>query len=232
MMNFKKIYYVKKNKLSKWLAMKFSGNIAGTPMQLMLKTLTANQMLPKRLVALELFGFIGTSVTMDYEYLADYIEMWEIDPYYAKQAAKNIPKAKVVCGDSIKSIKDGGLFRNDYNFIVIDPNVFMSNYDSYESIAVFNHALKYMAEEAVIFVGFVYNASKYIEKYGGIEDQLNKWLKARKDFFEIENVINGRGIDYLRGFEGIIKTNNINLVFSQFISRNDYAGFGVFVLKK
>ena len=171
---------------------------------------------------------------MDYAHLTDYLELWELNPVYAKAAKKNIPNANVVCGDSIQALKEGKLHKKEYNFIVIDPNS-MSSFDdgSYESFGVFPHSLNYIANEAVIFVTIYSDIEKYANFYGTTVAQLDqKWISSRKQFFEIENVINGRGIDYLKGFENIIKEKNIDVVHSQFINRNDYVGFGVFVLKK
>lgn len=136
-MNIKTLIYVKKQKVSRYLALKLARNRSFTAMQLMLKTLRTNKMLPDKLIALDLFGFIGTTTTMDYAHLANYLELWEIDPYYAKEA-KNLPNAKVVCGDSINAVKTGQLLRKEYNFIVIDANVSSAFADgSYESLACF-----------------------------------------------------------------------------------------------
>lgn len=233
-MNLHQFLYVRKQKLSRYLASKLARNRTFTAMQLLLKTLKTNKMLPEKLVALELFGFIGTSTTMDYAHLAEYIEIWEFHPYYAKHAQKNIPGAKVICGDSIKAIKEGGVLRRDYNFIVIDPNGASAfNDGSYESFGVFEPALRYIAGEAVLFVTIYTDLLKIAELYGNDEASIDKeWIKARKEFFGMENVLNGRGIDYLKGFEKIILKNNIQLVHSQFLNRNDYVGFGVFVLRK
>ncbi len=230
-MIIKKLIYVRKSQFSKWLLSRIFKKRVGTAMQTMLQTLSANHMLPKNLIALELFGFIGTNATMDYAHLADYIEMWEIDPFFAKEAQKYIPKARVICGDSIKAISNGGLLRKDYNFIVIDPNVFMHNYVSFESFGIFGHALKYVAKDTVIFVNIFNNVEEYIKKYGANE-RIEDWIKARKEFFAIDNVVSARGIDYLKGFEKIIKAEKLDIVYSNFISRNEYVGFGVFVLKK
>ena len=233
-MDIRSFLYVKKQKLSRYLSLKLSRNRTFTAMQLMLKTLETNQMLPQKLIALELFGFIGTSTTMDYQDLAEYIEMWELNPYYAAEAKKNIPKATVVCGDSIKTIKEGEVLRKDYNFIVIDPNS-ASTFDdgSYESFGVFNHTLKYIADEAVIFVTIYSNLKKYASLYGNsVKDLDPKWINARKEFFQMENVIDGRGIDYLKAFDKIIIDNKMNVIFSQFLNRNECVGFGVFVIKK
>jgi|688.fasta_scaffold62390_4 hypothetical protein len=233
-MNIKLYLYVKKQKLSRYLALKLARNRSFSAMQLMLKTLRTNKMLPEKLIALDLFGFIGTTTTMDYAPLTEYLEMWEIDPYYAKEAKKNLPNANVVCGDSINAIKTGQLHRKEYNFIVIDANASSSFSDgSYESFGVFPHALNYIAQEAVIFVTIFSDLREITNLYGGSIEQLDpNWIKARKDFYQVENVIDARGIDYLKGFELIIKEKNIDLIHSQFINRNDSVGFGVFVVKK
>jgi hypothetical protein len=233
-MNLKLFIYVKKQKLSRYLALKLARNRAFSATQLMIKTLRTNKMLPEKLIALDLFGFIGTTTTMDYQHLAEYIEMWEIDPYYAKEAKKNIPKAHVVCGDSIKAVKEGNLLRKDYNFMVIDANVSSSfNDGSYESFGVFPHALNYLADKAVIFVTIFSNLKEYLNLYGDNIDKIDKnWIQARKNFYKMENVIDARGIDYLKGFEDIILQKNLKLEYSNFINRNDYVGFGVFVVSK
>lgn len=230
-MKLKNFFYIKKEILSRKLALAFSRTRALTPLQLILKTLKCNNFLPERLVALELFGFIGTSTTLDYAQLTDYLEIWELNADFAKVAQKNIPQAKVICGNSVDAIKTGKVLRKDYNFIVIDTNS-SSAYDdgSYESFSVFPNALNYIADNAVIIVTIYTELNNYTKHY---KRELNQnWIKARKDFFELENVINARGIDYLKGFEKQIILKNINIVQSQFFSRNDSVGFGVFVLKK
>jgi hypothetical protein len=234
-MNVKNFIYVKKQKVSRYLALKLSRNRSFTAMQLMLKTLKCNGMLPEKLIAIDLFGFVGTTTTMDYSDLAEHLELWEIDPYYAKEAQKNLPNAKVICGDSINAVKTGRVLRKDYNFIVIDANVSSAFADgSYESFGVFPNVLKYTANQAVIFVTIFSNVNEYIKLHlGGSTQQLDQnWLSARKDFFQLENVIDAKGIDYLKAFEKIINDQNHDLVYSQFISRNDCVGFGVFVVKK
>jgi len=191
-------------------------------------------MLPEKLIALDLFAFVGTTTAMDYAHLTEHLEMWEINPYYAKEAKRNLPNAQVVCGDSINAIKTGLLRRKEYNFIVIDANV-KSAFDdgSYESFGVFPYALNYIAKEAVIFVTIFTNLKETIKLYGGSLEHIDKdWIKARKDFFQIDNVIDGRGIDYLKAFERVIAKKNIALIHSQFINRNDSIGFGVFVVIK
>jgi hypothetical protein len=233
-MNIKLFVYVKKQKLSRYLALKLSRNRAFSAMQLMLKTLQTNKMLPDKLVALDLFGFVGTTTTMDYADLAEYLEMWEIDPYYAKEAKKNIPKAEVICGDSINAVKTGKLLRKNYNFIVLDANASSPfNDGSYECVGFFEHTLNYLADQTVIFVTIFSDLGKYLNLYGRALENVDKnWIQARKDFFQLDNVIDARGIDYLNAYEKIIRQRNLELVYSQYINRNDYVGFGVFVVKK
>jgi len=233
-MNIKNFIYVKKQKISRYLALKLTRNRSFSAMQLMLKTLRTNKMLPEKLIALDLFAFVGTTTTMDYAPLTEYLEMWEIDPYYAKEAQGNLPNAQVVCGDSIHAVKNGLLRRKEYNFIVIDANVQSAFSDgSYESFGVFPYALNYVANEAVIFATIFSDVNECLKQYGGTMEQVDKkWIQARKDFFQLENVIDGRGIDYLKPFEKLIAEKNLELVHSQFINRNDCVGFGVFVVRK
>jgi len=233
-MNIRNFIYVKKQKLTRFLALNLSRNRSFSAMQLMIKTLRTNKMLPEKIVALDLFGFVGTTTTLDYAHLAEYIEMWEIDPYYAKEAKRNVPKAQVICGDSIAAVKTGKLLRKDYNLIVVDANATSAFSDgSYESFGVFSHVLNYIAKEAVIFVTIFSDLKEYAKHYLGNEQALDRnWVNARKEFFGIDNVLDGRGVDYLKRFESIIKEKNIELVHSQFINRNDLIGFGVFVVNK
>ncbi len=89
------------------------------------------------------------------------------------------------------------------------------------------------AKEAVIFVTIFTNLKETVKLYGGSLEELDKdWIKARKDFFQLDNVIDGRGIDYLKAFERVIAEKNLALIHSQFINRNDSIGFGVFVVSK
>jgi hypothetical protein len=229
-MKLKNYIYVKKEKFSRFLALKFSRNRSFTAMQFVLKTLQANKMLPEKLFALELFGFIGTSVAMDYQHLAEYLELWELNPGYAREAQKNIPMANVVCGNSIKAIKEGQLQRKEYNFIVIDPNSNEFDDGSFESFSVFEPALKHLANEAVIVVT-IYNNLKNFSKLYNSEIDPN-WISARKAFYSMDNVLDARGIDYLTSFENLIRKNNMKVEFSQFLSRNECVGFGIFVIKK
>ena len=233
-MNIKLFVYVKKKKLSRYLALKLSRNRAFSAMQLMLKTLQTNKMLPDKLIALDLFGFVGTTTTMDYAHLAEYLEMWEIDPYYAKEAKKNIPKAEVICGDSINAVKTGKLLRKNYNFIVLDANASSPfNDGSYECFGFFEHTLNYIADQTVIFVTIFSDLGKYLNLYGRALENVDKnWIQARKDFFQLDNVIDARGIDYLNAYERVIRQRNLEILYSQYINRNDYVGFGVFVVKK
>ena len=91
-----------------------------TSMDMVILTLKVYNIFPKPLIALDLFGMYGLWVTVDYAPYCDYLEMWEINPKYAKFAHRFLPKAVVNVGDSIKVVKAGQLQRRDYNFIVID----------------------------------------------------------------------------------------------------------------
>ena len=110
-------------------------------------TLQANRQLPERIVALEVFGFVGTGTSLDYAHLADYLELWEIDPYYARRAQAINPRAKVMCGDSIEALNQGKVLRRDYNLVVIDPSPPSFRSRTFESFPVFANALNYTADD-------------------------------------------------------------------------------------
>ncbi|MBN8702787.1 MAG: hypothetical protein J0M08_06965 [Bacteroidetes bacterium] len=233
-MSLKKYLYTKRQLFSRFFALKLSRERAFTALQLIIKTLQSNKYLPEKIIALEVFGFIGTSTSLDYAELTDYLELWEIDPYYAKQAQKINPNAKVICGDSVEAIANGKLLRDDYNFLVIDSNISSAlNDGSYESFGVFENSLKYLAKKSVVIVTIYNNLEAFAKLYNTSVNQLDaNWITARKTFYGLDNVINARGTDYLISFEKIIAKNNFQLIQSQFISRNNCVGFGVFVLDK
>jgi hypothetical protein len=233
-MEFKNFIYVKKQQLSRYLALKLSRNRAFTALQLVIKTLRSNHYLPKNIIALEVFGFIGTSTALDYADLTDYLEMWELDPYFAKKAQKLNPRAKVMCGDSMEALAQGKVLRRDYNFIVIDANISSASDSScYESFGVFENSLNYLANEAIVIVTIYNNLEAFAANYNTTTDKLDPaWLKARKSFYQIDNVLTEKGINYLPAFEKILERKNFKVIYNNFISRNDSVGFGVFVVNK
>lgn len=232
-MSFQKFKYVTKQRLSRYLSSRFANNRSFTVLQTVIKTLKANHLLPETLIALEVFGFIGTSTSLDYAHLTEYLELWEYDPYYAKYAQKINPRATVMCGDSIAALAKGKVRRKDYNFVVIDPNIASGSESSgYESFTCFENALKYTADKAIVIVTIYNDLNAFASYYNTTADKLDaNWMKARREFYGLENVVNAPGTDYLKAFEQIIKRNNKQIRYSQFFSRNDSVGFGVFAIE-
>lgn len=233
-MSFRKFKYIQKQRLSRYLSGLFSNNRSFTALQTVIKTLRSNHLLPEKLIALEVFGFIGTSTSLDYAPFTEYLELWEYDPYYARYAQKINPKARVMCGDSINALAEGKVFRKDYNFIVIDPNIASGTESSgYESFTCFENALRYTSDQAVIIVTIYNDLRAFASYYNTIAEELDpSWITARKAFYGLQNVIDAPATDYLLAFEKIIQKNGYAMRYSQFISRNDSVGFGVFAIRR
>ena len=228
-MSLKKWIYIKKQQLNRFLAVNLGRQRTQSTLQIIIKTLKANNYLPDKLIALEVFGFIGTSTAQDYIHLTAYFEIWELDPYYAKWAKKLNKSAIIMNGDSVEALKKGYMKRNDYNFVVIDPNIYTGN--SFESFDVFENTLKYIDRENCIIIVTIYNNIQILaDMYCTKLQDFDPWLKARSAFFNMNNVINARGDDYLDAFSKIIIQNKLEVISCSFLSRNDAVGFGVFVI--
>lgn len=122
-----------------------------TPLEQVFLDLKSELLLPQKIIALELFGRCGLSTTKDYYHLTDYLELYEIDPIYAKFAGIFFKKAKVITADSIEIVKKGRLLRNDYNLVVIDnPDIPLYNENKYcEHFDLFPYLLDKVANDVI-----------------------------------------------------------------------------------
>ena len=80
------------------------GDRLKTAMQVQIDTLKFYDYLPRRIVAVELFGMHGLWITKDYAPQCAYLEFYEINHVYAMFAKKFIRNATVVEGDSIRAV--------------------------------------------------------------------------------------------------------------------------------
>jgi hypothetical protein len=205
-----------------------------TPMDMVILTLKAYNILPKPLIALDLFGGHGLLVTADYVPYCDYFEMWEIIPLYAKFAKRFLPKAVVNVGDSIKAVKEGKLLRRDYNFIVIDnpQGIFNEATEYCEYFDLFPEIFNYIDVKKTFFVT---NASldveEYIKTHPYFSAQLDKWLKKRKEFYNMD----AKKI-YPEQLEKILRDKfknwGVKVKKYFFIPRTSVAGFQVIEVEK
>ena len=88
------------------------------PMCEILAELERRKVNPADLNALEVFGYTGEMHVMDYAPIVSTLEAWEIEPRYAEQLTRNIPKAEVKVVDSYEEIRNTP---RKYSFIVVDP---------------------------------------------------------------------------------------------------------------
>lgn len=156
-----------------------------TPMDIVVLTLQIHKLLPKPLIALDLFGMHGLWVTCDYAHLCDYLELWEIEPIYAKFARKFIPKAVVKIGDSIKAVKEKRLLRENYNFIVIDNPIWSPYGPGYcEHFDLFPDVFSYLGKSGVLVINVILDIGLYTSALS--KKQIpQKWIDRRKEFYGI-----------------------------------------------
>lgn len=197
-----------------------------TPMDMVILDLQVHQLLPKKLIALELFGMHGLWITVDYAHLCDYLELWEIDPYFANFARKFLAKAAVKIGDSIEAVKKGNLLRNDYNFVVID-NPISGTFGSgnyCEHFDLFPALFERIAGKSVLIMNTVIDMEKIASMYPSLS--LADWLIRRKLFYgygiEVTKIEVNALLDIYRNkFDGW----RINVENMLFVPRNTAVGF-------
>jgi len=139
-----------------WLGIGLRGHRLRTPFGVLVGTLRACGYLRPPLRALELFGMHGLWLTQDYARHCSTLEFYEIDPVYAAAARCFLPRADVLCTDSIRAVREGALKEARYDFIMVD-NPMASPYGDgyYEHFDLFPH-LAGLVESGVIVVNFVY----------------------------------------------------------------------------
>jgi hypothetical protein len=126
-----------------------------TPMTNLLGTLRAYDALPDRMTALELFGMHGLWHTRDYARHCASLEVYEIEPVFARYAARTLPNTEVVPTDSIRAVKTRALKRSSYNFIVAD-NPLKPFGDAYvEHFDLLPDLFDYVDDEGVVIVNLL-----------------------------------------------------------------------------
>jgi len=199
-----------------------------TPMDMVILALQTYGILPQNLTALELFGMHGLWVTVDYAYLCNYLELWEINPTYCKFAQKFLPKATVKIGDSIDAVKKGKLLRDDYNFIVID-NPIGGTFGSgkyCEHFDIFPALIKRVAGRSIFIITTVLDTGAIVNRYPSVS--IENWLIRRKEFYGIKNEAEIRkiGVNKLKElYINKFKSWNVNVENIFFTPRDKPVGF-------
>ena len=206
-----------------------------TPMDMVILSLKAYKLLPANLTALEVFGMHGLWITYDYANLCDYLELWEVNPMYAKYAKKFLPMATVRVGDSIEAANKGNLLRNDYNFVVIDnPISGPYNSEKYcEHFDLFPALLERIADKTVFIMNTVLDMEKIAIRYPSLAFQ--EWTIRRKKFYEIQNDDEVKKIQVetlVDIYRNKFNKWAVDVNYILFIPRDDCVGFLVVAVNK
>ncbi|MBL4654547.1 MAG: hypothetical protein JKY33_01825 [Bacteroidia bacterium] len=204
-----------------------------TPVRNIIITLQAYDIIPENAIGLDLFGRHGLWHTWDLAEICNYIEMWEIDPFYANHAKKFIPKANVQTGDSIDAVKNSKLLRNDYNIILVDnPNGPFANDQYCEHFDLFPDLLNHLTTKAVLIINLTndVNAMNARDQYSS--EFMDKWLERRKGFYGKE-MNNGESIvDYMDIYKQKFTEWNWKVNECFFSARHEFVGYLVLEIEK
>ena len=206
-----------------------------TPMDVVFLTLQVHKLLPKPLIALEVFGMHGLWVAYDYAHLCDYLELWEIEPIYAKFARKFIPKAVVKIGDSIKAVKEKRLLRENYNFIVIDNPLWSPYGPGYcEHFDLFPDVFGYLGKSGVLVMNVIPDIGLYASTLS--KKQIpQEWIDRRKEFYGInedKGVINLDVKKMVDIYKDKVPKGDFIITNTFLVPKNTYVGFLVMAIKR
>jgi len=198
-----------------------------TSMDTVILTLRHFNIIPKEIIALELFGMCGLWVTKDYGHYCNYLELWEINPFYAKWAQYFLPNATVQNGDSIEACQKGKLLRNDYNFIVIDSPGGPFNDGNYcEHFDIFPSIFNYTAKNFIMIITIIRSIESQIELTDKI--RIDRWKERRSNFYGFKEPSDSINIDLgnlIETYANIFKRSNVVVDRILYVPRNDFLGF-------
>jgi len=130
------------------------GKRSKTSMQRVLLELKLKQLLPEKIIALEMFGMHGLWHTMDYIDFVISLDMFEINKTYhemSKGSLKNYP-VKFHHQDSIKYISET---KATYNFVVADAPIILGKFFESNGLPYFfNDLIKVTASSGIIIFNF------------------------------------------------------------------------------
>jgi hypothetical protein len=90
------------------------------PVEILFNILEVEGFAPKAMRGLDLFGKYGLWMIRDYLHRCESLDLWEINPNYARLARRLGSKVKVFCGDSIAAVRSNDPRLGKYNLIVAD----------------------------------------------------------------------------------------------------------------
>jgi hypothetical protein len=221
-MSFRKQKQIAKDFLKrKYIEIVRKGDSLQTTMQVQINTLRCYGYLPRRIIAVELFGMHGLWMTKDYADICAYLEMWEIDQVFAAAAKKFIKNAVVVNGNSIRAVLDKKLMLEKYNFIISDNPIGAPYGDNYcEHFDLFPIVLDYVDDGGgIIQLSFIHNPTSLSRSHMMMREAF--YGKANPSIAEASEIYGQLVVNGGRILKDIL-----------FVPRNDRMAFLTLVIKE
>jgi hypothetical protein len=178
-----------------------------TPMEKVLSEISRRRIKIENLNALEIFGYIGTWHTLDYDKRVKTLDVWEIDPKCEEFLRSNLPMAEIKITDSFEEIKKTD---KKYGFIVSDNSfgVFVENNKFCEHFELFPHIFRIMQDECILIL----NVTTKVE----IQD------KDRYPYLFNEEHLKRRGFFYFSGHPDSLTFEEMASVYAKYAKENGF----------
>jgi len=214
----RKTLYIIFDRIKRWIIdTARKSNRLKTPMDYILQTLEPLDLLPANAVAVDLFGMYGLWTTRDIYPYCRRIELWEIDPVYARWAKRFLADAAVFCGDSIKAMSEGRLSQQFYDFILIDNP--LGCFDKYcEHFEALPLAMKYI-HRTVMVLNVIPSVKPVLNNYQRSDQYINDWILRRRLFYQKDNAENITVSEILIFYRNYFETNGFVVKFLSFVPR-------------
>lgn len=146
--------------------------------------LSVQQLLPKNIVALDLFARNGLWLSKDCEQHSNYLELCEIDEFFYNWSKKSVKADAYNLGDSIEMLKQNKLSKDKYSFILSDN--FSGQFGPYtEHFEVFDYLFDYVDDYAVLAFNVVPNTEIRIKHYPVSPEHYKEWMNKRGKFYNV-----------------------------------------------
>jgi len=218
-----------RRKLVDWSRKKLSLN---TVIDQLFLDLQVQQLLPKKIEALDLFARNGLWLSKDYEEKVNYLELCEIDEFYHNWSKKAIRANSYNLGDSIKMLENKQLKKEKYNFILSDN--FSGKFGPYtEHFEVFDYIFDYI-DNGILAFNVVPNTIVRVNYYPENEKDYNDWLEKRSAFYGLDKtnteVISITQLESI--YNNIITNKGYHVKYFNHLVRNDVVTLFYFVIEK
>lgn len=163
---------------------------------------------------LEVFGMHGLWVVKDYLRRCDTLDLWEINPKYARFACRLGPSVKIICGDSVKAICTHDPRIGRYDLIHIDSPQIPFGPGYCEHFDLFPHVLSHLhsTRGGLLVINFLGNTRSDIEPHS-----IMTHARRRREFYGTESLTPRTAIAaYQRYAEGV----GLDIVYHCVIPKN------------